>query len=49
LPEILDLAQQTLDSRLGVRNSVYVILEHQLLGDMVEPHRRQPAAPILDS
>ena len=47
LRQILDLAQQALNPRLGVRNSMNVILEHQLLGDMVEPHRRQPAAGSL--
>ena len=47
LRQILDLTLQALDPRLGVRNSMNVILEHHLLGDMVESHRREPTAVSL--
>ena len=42
--ELLDLALQTLEPRLGVLDRVDVVLEHDLLGGAVEADRGQPAA-----
>jgi hypothetical protein len=38
--QLFDLLNQPGDPLLGVFNGVDVILQHDLLGGMVEPHRR---------
>ena len=42
--EFGDLLRQALDAGLGIGDGVDIVLEHDLLGGMLEPDRRQPAA-----
>jgi hypothetical protein len=42
--QLLDLFRQPVALRLGILDGMDIVLQHDLLRRMLEPHRRQPAS-----